>query len=75
MEVSSLKKLITKLFDTLKTKTGETGCFSNPYCLLASQASIFLIQPLSQAQSVRTPLIPSKSMFLKLLSQKIHFQN
>ena len=41
MEVSSLKKLITKLFDTLKTKPGETGCFSNPYCLLASQASIF----------------------------------
>ena len=75
MEVSSLKKLITKLFDTLKTKSGEIGCFSNIYCLLASQTSIFLIQPLSQAQSVRTPLIPSKSMFSKLLSQKIHFQN
>ena len=41
METSSLKKLITKLFDTVKTKSGETGCFSNLYCLLASQASIF----------------------------------
>ena len=46
-----------------------------PYYLLAAQASNFLIHPLSQTQSFRTALIPSKNIFSKLLSQKLHFQN
>ena len=59
-----------KHFYTLnKTPLGETGCLSNLYYLLAFQASSFLIHPLSQTQSVRTPLVTLKNTFSKLLSQ------
>ena len=50
MELSSPKKLI-KLFYTLnQTPLGVTGCLRNLYCLLAIQASNFLIHSLSQTQ-------------------------
>ena len=42
MELSSPKKLLTKLFYTLnKTPLGETGRSSSIYYLLAAQASSF----------------------------------
>ena len=72
MELSYPKKNLIKLFHTLdKTPLGETACLSNLYYLLAAQASSFSIHSLFQTQSVRTPLVPSKNTFSKLLSQKI----
>ena len=56
MELSSPKKL----FYTLNiTPSGESGCLSNLYYLLAAQASSFLIHFLSRRQSVRPHLVAS----------------
>ena len=54
---------------------GGGGMLEQPYYLMAAQASNFLIHPYSQTQSFRTALIPSKNIFSKLFSQKLHFQN
>ena len=64
------KKKFKKPFYTLNNRMLE-----QPYYLLAAQASNFLIHPLSQTQSFRTALIPSKNIFSKLFSQKLRFQN
>ena len=51
---------LKKSFSTLnKTRLGQTGCLSNLYYLLATQASSFLIHLLSQTKSTRTWLVGS----------------
>ena len=64
------KKNFIKPFYTLNNRMLE-----QPYYLMAAQASNFLIHPYSQTQSFRTALTPSKNIFSKLFSQKLHFQN
>ena len=51
---------LKKSFSTLnKTRLGQTGCLSNLYYLLATQAPSFLIHPLSQTRSARPWLVGS----------------